>query len=406
MLACVAVAGACGGSAGHPRAAAVRSATTAPPTTAPPTTAAPKTVAPGTTVAPTTTAPPAPPTTPACSDASVIASWPVARRAAELVVVPSFDFDLSGLHDLIAGGIGGVLFLGDAPAPPDLGAQLAAVEAGAPPGGAPLVMADEEGGGIQRLAGVVTSFPWPRTITATMTPAEAEALGDRVGTQMKQAGVNVDLAPVLDVDGGVGPSTTDADGSRSFSADPSVAAEYGLAFAQGLRQAGVLPVVKHFPGLGGTYGDTDDAPAATEPLSTLTTTGLPPFRAAIAAGAPAVMIANASVPGLTTLPASLSPSVIQGVLGNQLGFKGLVMTDSLSAGAISQAGYSVPQAAVAAITAGADQILFGSTPAVETADQVVAAIVAANQSGTLSTARLDDAVAQVIHAKGADLCAA
>jgi len=334
----------------------------------------------------------------------VIASWPVARRAAELVVMPSFDFDLSGLSSLISGGIGGVLFLGDAPAPPDLASQLAAAEQGAPPGGVPLVMADEEGGGIQRLAGVVSSFPWPRTIAATMTTAQTEALGDSVGTQMRQAGVNVNLAPVLDVDGGDGPNAADADGWRSFSADPDTAAGYGVAFLQGLRQAGVIPVVKHFPGLGGA-ADTDEAPAATQPLSELLTTGLPPFRAAIAAGAPAVMISNASVPGLTTLPASLSSAVIEGLLREQLGFTGLVITDSLSAGAISQAGYSIPQAAVAAITAGADQILFGSTPTVQITEQIIQAIVAANAAGTLSTTELNQAVAQVIRAKGVNLCA-
>ncbi|MBO0692937.1 MAG: glycoside hydrolase family 3 protein [Acidimicrobiaceae bacterium] len=312
---------------------------------------------------------------------------------------------MSGLRSLISGGIGGVLFLGNAPAPPDLAGQLAAAEQGAPQGGVPLVMADEEGGGIQRLTGVVSSFPWPRDIAGTMTPAQTQAVGVSVGTQMRQAGVNVDLAPVLDVDGGDGPSATDADGSRSFSADPTTAGTYGVAFLQGLRQAGVIPVVKHFPGLGGSYGNTDDAPAATQPLSSLLTSGLPPFKSAIAAGAPAVMIANASVPGLTNLPASLSSNVIEGLLRGQLGFTGLVLTDSLSAGAVSQAGYSVPQAAVAAIAAGADQILFGSTPADQVAEQVIGAIVAANQAGTLSTSRLNEAVGHVISAKGVNLCA-
>lgn len=408
-LVLVAAVGACGGQAGHPESAdhPKSASTSAAPTTVTPgpsTTAAPTTQRPRTTAASTSTTTPAPPTTPACTNASVIASWPAARRAAELVVMPSFNFDLSGLSSLISGGIGGVLFLGDAPAPPNLGSQLAAAEQGAPPGGVPLVMADEEGGGIQRLSGLVSSFPWPRTIAATMTPAQTEALGVSVGTQMRQAGVTVNLAPVLDVDGGDGPNAADADGWRSFSDDPSTAASYGVAFMQGLRQAGVIPVVKHFPGLGGA-ADTDDGPAATQPLSELLTTGLPPFRAAIAAGTPAVMISNATVPGLTNLPASLSSSVIEGLLRNQLGFTGLIITDSLSAGAISQAGYSVPQAAVAAISAGADQILFGSTPALQTTEQVIDAIVAANASGALSTTELNQAVAQVIQAKGVNLCA-
>src|SRR5262249_28158003 len=135
----------------------------------------------------------------------------------------------------------------------------------------------------------------------------------------------------VDVDGGAGPSATNPDGSRSFSADPAVAAQYGVAFLQGLRAGGVLPVVKHFPGLGGSSGNTDVGPAQTLPLAALRTAGLPPFEAAIRAGAPAVMIANATVPGLTNLPASLSSNAIDGLLRHDLGFGGLVLTDSLSA---------------------------------------------------------------------------
>jgi beta-N-acetylhexosaminidase len=340
----------------------------------------------------------------------------VDRLAAQLIAVPALNFDLPGLEPLIKAGVGGILFVGSAPAPSNLADLVAAANSVAPDHVSPFVMADEEGGGIQRLAGVVPSFPWPRQIAETMTPAQTMALGESVGHQMAQVGVNMDLAPVLDVDGGVGPSATDPDGSRSFSPDPATAARYGTAFMQGLRQGGVIPVIKHFPGLGGSTGDTDDGPAATQPIAVLRASGLPPFQAAISAGAPAVMVSNATVPGLTTVPASLSSAVITGLLRQTLGFTGLVLTDSLSAGAISEAGDDLPQAAVAALGAGADMILFGSTltPAqtellqpsnvINTVATIGTAINSAVVHGVLSNTTLVAAVTQVLSAKHADLC--
>jgi beta-N-acetylhexosaminidase len=277
-------------------------------------------------------------------------------------------------------------------------------------------MADEEGGGIQRLAGAVPSFPWARQVAATVTVEQTRQMGQSTGSSMRRIGVTVNLAPVLDVDGGDGPNSTDADGQRSYSPDPAVAARYGLAFAAGLRAAGVLPVVKHFPGLGGTVGNTDVGPGATPPLTTLRRAGLLPFQSAIAAGTPAVMVANASVPGLSTLPASLSSAAITGLLRGELGFSGLVVTDSLSAGAVSAAGYDVPHAAVAAIEAGSDLILFGSTlteaqtallsPAnvARSMQAIQDALVSAVQSGALPVKRLNDAVGHVLAAAGTNLC--
>jgi len=174
--------------------------------------------------------------------------------------------------------------------------------------------------------------------------------------------VTMNLAPVLDLDARGGPNDSDAIGTRSFSPSVAVTTRAGLAFLTGLERGGVVPVLKHFPGLGSATGNTDLGPAADPPWSEVLGRDLLPFQAAVRAGAPAVMIANASIPGLTDLPASLSPAVITGVLRGRLGFTGLVLTDSLSAGAVQAAGYSVPQAAVAAVTAGADLVLFTADP--------------------------------------------
>lgn len=325
------------------------------------------------------------------------------------MVVPALDGDVASLGPVTDEGVGGVLLVGSA-APRDLAAQLAAANEAAP---TPLlVMADEEGGAVQRLTGLVPSLPSPRQMAAALTPLQVQAAAAGVGHAMKALGVNMDLAPVLDVDGGAGPNAVDPDGSRSFSADPGRAAAYGLAFMTGLLDAGVTPVVKHFPGLGGATGNTDYGPAATQPWQVLEATGLGPFRAAIAAGTPAVMVSNATVPGLSTRPASLSPVAIGTVLRGQLGFRGLVLTDSLSAGAVSGAGYTLASAATAAVTAGADLVLFGSTltPTQSAANvaaafnQVTGALVAAVADGALPEQRLDQAVLDVLAAKHVSLC--
>jgi beta-N-acetylhexosaminidase len=352
-------------------------------------------------------------TTTTCTGTNAADQWPLAQRAAQLVVVPALDGEIAPLGATISSGVGGVLLLGNT-TPPDLAAQITAANATAT---TPLfVMADEEGGGVQRLAGHVPSLPWPREMAATMAPAQVQAAGERVGRAMVALGVNVDLAPVLDVDGGVGPNAHNPDGRRSFSADPAVVSTYGAAFMTGLVQAGVTPVVKHFPGLGGATANTDYGPADTKPLSALQVNGLPPFRAAIAAGAPAVMMSNAIVPGLTPRPAAVSAAATQGLLRGQLGFHGLVITDGLSANAISDAGFTVADAAVAAIEAGADMVLFGSTltPAqtallapenvASTTGQIIGAIVTAAQSGKLSADRLDQAVMDVLKAKRVAPC--
>jgi beta-N-acetylhexosaminidase len=332
-----------------------------------------------------------------------------------VLAVPVLDFDVAGATAEVSAGAGGVLFLGNAAPPSDLASQLRRLTSHSS-GVRPLVMADEEGGGVQRLAGLVGELPWARSMAETMTAAQTRALARARGRQMLAAGVTTDLAPVLDVDGRPGPSSSNADGDRSFSADASVAAAYGTAFMSGLRSAGVLPVVKHFPGLGGAQRNTDVGPAATRPLAQLRARDLVPFRAAIAEGAPAVMTSNASVPGLTPLPASLSPAVIGGLLRDQLGFRGLVITDSLSAGAVTAVTSSLADATVRSLAAGADLVLFGSTltpadeaalrasPTLATYRWLVASVVTAVRSGRLAASRLDDAVVHVLAAKHVNPC--
>lgn len=363
---------------------------------------------------------------PSCQPNQVVARWSLRRRAAQLVVVPVEETDVAAVAPLVATGAGGVILFGSS-APANLAASLGALRARAEGGIAPLVMTDEEGGGVQRMANLVGYLPWARTMASTDSPAQVEALAQRTATAMRAAGVSMDLAPVLDLDAGPGPDARHPDGARSFSANPQTAATYGIAFARGLLAGGVIPVFKHFPGLGTASYNTDLGPATTAPLSSLEKADLVPFERAISAGLagvpgsgsrpsgqpsrqvrrPAVMVSNATVPGLSTGPASLSKAAVDGLLRHQLGFSGLVLTDSLSAGAISATGLSPAQAAVRSIGAGVDMVLYNAASAqavIQTSASIVNALVAAVDSGALPGAVLDEAVAQVLAAKGVQLC--
>lgn len=341
----------------------------------------------------------------ACTVARVVRTWSLRRLALQTIVVPVDESEVSDVSTLVAAGVGGVILFGGA-APADLGADLARLLRRAPGGIVPVVMTDEEGGTVQRMANLVGWMPSARRMASTMTPSQVLALAQRVGARMAEAHVTMNLAPVLDLDDRPGPSATDPDGTRSFSIDPARAEAYGLAFGRGMRRAGVVPVVKHFPGLGYATANTDDAPAWTLPWSTLQQQGLLPFTAAVRAGLPAVMVANARVPGLTRLPAGLSWRAVHTVLRQRLAFHGLVMSDSLSAGAVSGAGFSVRRAAVRALAVGVDMILFGAAPdqvAVVT-DRLVRSIVGAVQAGDLPLRRLRRAVVHVLEAKHAPVC--
>jgi beta-N-acetylhexosaminidase len=337
----------------------------------------------------------------------VLSAWPLDRLAAQTVVVPVDESDVAAVATEVAAGAGGVILFGNN-APANLGSLLQRLSAAAPNGIPPMVMTDEEGGAVQRMGNLVGSIPSARDMGATMSAAQIQQLAQTLGERLKGAGVTTDLAPVLDIDGGSGPDNSDPDGTRSFSTNPSVASADGLAFVTGLRAGGVIPVVKHFPGLGSATGNTDVAPAATLPWDRLQNAGLLPFRDAAGARVPAVMIANASVPGLTATPASVSSVVITQELRQALGYQGLVLTDSLSAVALQSAGYSVPDASVAAVAAGADMVLFSADAAqvASITSNTVSAIVAAVQSGKLLPNRLIDAVAHVLAAKNVDVCAA
>ncbi|ANP54156.1 hypothetical protein AVL59_35405 [Streptomyces griseochromogenes] len=341
----------------------------------------------------------------ACTNSTKLAGWSNRRLAMLTVAVPVSETSVSDVTSEVSAGAGGVLLFGGK-APSDLGSRLTTLKTHVPGHLGLLVMTDEEGGGIQRMANLVGSLPWAAYMGTHWTPAQIQQNVTKVATRMAAAQVNMDLAPVVDVDGrNVPPSKTNPDGWRSFSGSTSVVSKAGVAYMNGLRAGGVTAVVKHFPGLGGSSYNSDFGPARTLPWSTLQKVAIPPFTAAIKAGAPAIMVSNNVVPGLGTNPASLSPTVISSELRGKLGFKGLVVTDSLSAKAISAAGFSLDTAAVQALRSGADMVMFdlGGNVGSQTSS-IATAITNAVAGGHLARSRLIDAAGHVLAVRHVNLC--
>ena len=258
-----------------------------------------------------------------------------------------------------------------------------------------LIAVDEEGGRVQRLRDVIGRLPPASVQAADNTPDELRVMVAEHARAMADLGLDMDFAPVIDVGGGPGI------GDRAYSDDPALVAEYGMAFVDGLSAAGVTGVVKHFPGHGRASADSHLRLPTTPPLEEMLPVDLEPFRRAIEAGVPAIMVGHLDVPGLTDgLPASLSTDAIEGLLRDRLGFDGLVITDSLDMGAVT-ARWSTPAAVLAALQAGADIALLGDTTEL---DAVFGAVVDAVGSGELSADRLAAATARVLAIKGLNPC--
>lgn len=216
-----------------------------------------------------------------------------------------------------------------------------------------LIMTDQEGGEVVRV-------PEPSLASASQTTSAAEAhqLGADAGATLAQAGVNMDLAPVLDV---ALPVSFLAAQQRSYGSSAQVVARRGDAFAAGLAQEGIIATVKHFPGLGSATVSTDQAPVRVGlSLSTLRGVGEVPFASAISAGVPAVMLSTAVYPALDNRPAALSPVVATQELRGRLGFRGVSISDSLDSPALAAYG-SPSQQALLATLAGTDLLAFANS---------------------------------------------
>jgi beta-N-acetylhexosaminidase len=267
--------------------------------------------------------------------------------------------------------------------------QAAALAAGAPP---LLICADQETGQLQAIPGV-TPFPGNLALGAAGDPELARRVGFALGRELAAIGVNVNYAPVCDVN--VNPANP-VIGARAFGENPAAVGAMAAALIAGLQSAGVAATAKHFPGHGDTAVDSHDAaPLLPHGRARLDAVELAPFRAAVAAGARLVMAGHLAVPalaGAAPTPATFAAPILRDLLRGELGFAGVTVSDSLNMGG---AGQGVALAAICerAAAAGMDLLLLQHTPAEESA--AYAGLVAAARAGRLDGGELAAAAARV-----------
>ncbi|MDA2810259.1 glycoside hydrolase family 3 C-terminal domain-containing protein [Nocardiopsis sp. RSe5-2] len=259
--------------------------------------------------------------------------------------------------------------------------------------GVPLMIGvDQEQGMVARLE-EGTRFPDAMAVGATRDTGQAEALASATAAELAAVGINLDYAPVADVN-------TNADnpviGIRSFGADPGLVGQMASAEAGAFADGGVVPVVKHFPGHGDTGTDSHTGlPVIEKDRADWERDDLPPVADAVEAGADAIMTAHVVMPALDDSgePATLSPKVIDGVLRDELGYDGVVTTDALNMEGVRQT-HDDGEVAVRAVEAGADQLLMPPDP-----QAAFSAVRSAVDEGRISEDRLDESVRRILELK-------
>jgi beta-N-acetylhexosaminidase len=254
---------------------------------------------------------------------------------------------------------------------------------------------DEEGGLVTRVAGgnLAENVGPMGDIGATGDPENAKNAGRSIGSYLKEFGFDLNFAPVADVLTGEGNETI---GSRSFGTDPAAVAEMIAAYVGGMKEAGVYSTLKHFPGLGSTTVDTHVGMSViSSNLDDMRNSEFLPFIAGIEAGAEFIMMGHVSVPDVIgdNTPASLSKKMINEILRGELGYDGIVTTDALNMGAITEY-YTAAEASIKALEAGADMLLMPENFA-----EAYAGVLEAVQNGTISEERLNESLRRIYRVK-------
>jgi beta-N-acetylhexosaminidase len=334
-----------------------------------------------------------PPAKPACGDPAAI---PLRDKLAQLLMVGVRNGD-DAKAVVTTYHVGGI-FIGSwtdmSMLGPNLDKDLSASTA------LPLaVSVDEEGGRVARLSKLIGPAPSARVLAQTQTPDQVYGLALERGHKMRGLGITVDFAPDVDV--------TDAPddtviGDRSFSADPAKVTEYARQYARGLQDAGLLPVIKHFPGHGHGSGDSHTGGVTTPPLPQLQNDDLIPYRALVTAAPIGVMVGHLQVPQLTgDEPASVNRAAVQ-LLRSGTGyqapaFDGPIFSDDLSSMLAIKDRYSVPDAVLKTLQAGTDVALWVTTDEVPAVlDRLEKAVTA----GELTVAGVDASVHRIAKFKG------
>ena len=331
-----------------------------------------------------------PPLTPALE--AQLAALPLAAQVGMLIAGRIWgDLDAEYEATMRACHLGGVVLFADNIGTPDETRALTAriQERCALPGLPALVAVDQEGGRVRRLKDPATAFPSVMAVGATGDPAHAERWGRATARELRALGLNFDFAPVLDVNNN---PANPVIGTRSYGEDPAAVSRFGVAALAGLRAGGVAATGKHFPGHGDTGTDSHlDLPQITGDLDRLLAVELPPFRAAIVAGIPAIMSSHIVFPALDPdgLPGTLSRRIRVGRRRDELGFAGVIVSDAMNMRAIADR-WGVVEGSLRFIEAGGDLVEpLGDERAIH------AAIVAAVESGRIPAAQLAASVRRV-----------
>lgn len=299
--------------------------------------------------------------------------------------------------------VGGIMLFAENVQSPEQVAQLTAdLQRMALGSGARLplfISIDQEGGRVVRIRDGVTPLPSMMAIGATGSTALAEQVGRIIGEELAALGVNMNAAPVMDVNNN---PHNPVIGTRSFGEQPELVAEMGVALMRGMQATGMLTTAKHFPGHGDTEVDSHLAlPTITHSRSRLDEIELMPFRAAIAAGVDAIMSAHITFPAVDStpgLPSTLSHPVLTGLLRNELQFDGLIVTDALEMKGVADQ-YDFGEAAVMAVQAGVDIVLIAQSRYNMEGLQAITALVEAVQDGTIPMERIDQSIRRILAAK-------
>jgi beta-N-acetylhexosaminidase len=320
--------------------------------------------------------------------AAIVADMSVEQQAGQ-VIVARYDETTAPIELVERLHLGGVILMGHNVESPEQVAAVTSALEDANERPYPLVISvDQEGGRVARIRQPATEFPSLMTLGASRDADLTSQVTQASGEELRSLGFTMVFAPDADVTTGPDDPTI---GSRSASSDPALVSEIVTAALRGYDAAGILAVAKHFPGHGSVPADShEELPVQTATSAELSDRDFAPFRAAVDAGVPAMMVAHIDVESIDPgVPSSLSPKVI-GVLRDEIGFDGVVITDALDMAAITK-GHNSGDAAVRALGAGADVLLMPLDT-----DAAHAGVVEAVNDGRLDADRLAEAATRVV----------
>lgn len=263
--------------------------------------------------------------------------------------------------------------------------------------GLPLIISiDQEGGLVNRIT-EITHFPGNMTLGATKNPELAQQSGKYIALELKALGINMDFAPVLDINNN---PLNPVIGTRSFGGDPLLVANLGVAFIKGMQGEGVIACAKHFPGHGDTDVDSHLAlPVIKYKKKHMLGVELYPFQQAINAGVDSIMTAHIYFPALDPekgLPATLSHNILTGLLREELGFTGIIISDCMEMKAIAES-FGTVAGTVKSIQAGADLILISHS--IDKQREAIAAVVESVKEGSITKERINQSLLRILNLK-------